>query len=208
MKRLWPPFALLVCASFASAPAVLADALRPEEIARLERGETVTHPQNLDENGRRYVGGVTYTIIEISADELLTLLDNDQAYLEVLPRTKRVQKIASDASNLWVLLHQGTSLIDASYTLHVRKEPLEARVRFWVDLTRPHDIEDAWGFFRWNRIRPGAVLLTFGTLVDLGVGLLRSLYEERLRAAMLEVPQRLRRYVQKTRGATAWPSGS
>jgi len=168
----------------------------------------VVRPQTLEVENRRYVGGVTYTLIEATPERLLALLDDEAAYVEVLPRTKQAERVAGDASNVWMLLHQGNALVDASYTMHVTKEPLASRVRFWVDLTRPHDIEDAWGYFRWQPARPGVLLVTFGTLFDLGVGVLRSVYEERLRKVILEVPQRLRRYVAKTDSQAPWASGS
>ena len=202
MKRAAGALTLLVALVLGGARAAHAGTLTPDELARLDRGETVSRPQDLEEYGRRYVGGVTYTFVDTTADELLALLDDDEAWLEVLPRTKHAQRIAGDASNVWVQLHQGNALVDAAYTLHVQKEPAASRVRFWVDLTRPHDVEDAWGFYRWQDVRPGRVLLVYGALVDPG-GVLRSMYEERLRAAMLEVPQRLRRYVAK-KGASAW----
>ena len=189
--------------------------LSTNDRARLQAGQTITRPQNYEEEGRRYVGGVTYTVVEASPEELLGLLEQDEAYLEVLPRTKHVERLGGDRDNLWVLLHHGNALVDAQYVLHVLREPARNRVRFWVDLHKPHDIEDAWGFFKWQELAPAQgrsrVLLTYGALVDVGIGMLRSLYEERVRDAMLSVPQRLRLYVDKLRAAGAlarWRSAS
>lgn len=49
-------------------------------------------------------------------------------------------------------------------------------------------------------------LLTFGVLVDMGPGLARALYEERMRAAMLGVPQLVRQYVARTVRRKAVPT--
>jgi hypothetical protein len=68
-------------------------------------------------------------------------------------------------------------------------------VRFWLDLTRPHGIDDAWGFFRYMPLGAGRVLLTWGALVDVGAGIVRMFFEERLRSAVLSVPERVRGYM-------------
>ena len=42
-------------------------------------------------------------------------------------------------------------------------------------------------------------LLTYAILVDVGPGIVRDLFEERVRAALLSVPQLVRRYVAEGR---------
>ncbi|WP_394827476.1 hypothetical protein [Pendulispora albinea] len=187
-----------------------AEGLSQAELLRIERGETVVRPQTLDLEGHRYVGGVTYTIVAATPEELTALMDDESAYGQVLPRAKFVRRLdrtrdrsTPDASrDAYMEVHHGNALIDAAYTLHLKKEPEHARIRFWVDLSRPHDLEDAWGYFRYAAL-PGdggpRVLLTYGALVNLGNGIVRSLYEERIRVAMLSLPQRLRDYVARTR---------
>jgi len=178
--------------------------LTQQEVARIERGETVARPQILDFEGHRYVGGVTYTIVDLATDELIALMDNESAYGHVLPRAKFVKRIRVDGPDVYMEVHHGNALIDAAYTMHLKQEPEQSRIRFWIDLSRPHDVGDAWGFFRYQALSaatPSAtprLLLTYGALVDLGESILRSLYEEKVRVAMLSLPQRLRRYVGRT----------
>src|SRR5690606_5173265 len=98
-------------------------------------------------------------------------------------------------------LAQGNALMEAEYTIRVRRTRNEAR--FWLDPSRPHGIDDAWGFFRYQPF-VGAngeprVLLTYGVLVDMGPGIVRELFEERVRAALLSVPQLVRREVAELR---------
>ncbi|WP_394841635.1 hypothetical protein LZC95_31750 [Pendulispora brunnea] len=179
------------------------NALTEAELARIERGETVVRPQTSHLDGHRYVGGVTYTIVPVSAEELLALVDSETAYAEVMPRAKFVKRLQFGPEGGYMEVHHGNAFIDAAYTMHLKKEPAESRIRFWVDLSRPHDVEDAWGFFRYAPLPSGGageprMLLTYGVLVNLGDGILRSLYEEKVRTAMLSLPQRLRRYVSRT----------
>ncbi len=181
--------------------AASAASLSADENVRLMHGETIARPQTVvrGEEGH-YVGGVTYTVVDARAGELASLLEDVDAYLQILPRTKRARIVGTAGDDIFIELSQGNALYETSYTLRVRKDPTRREVRFWLDPSRPHGIADAWGFFRYEplaQVTPGVprVLLTYGILVDLGPGLVRDLFEERLRAMMLSVPQRVRAYV-------------
>ena len=199
---------LIGCALLAPlslAPTVAhAEALSSAENARLMRGETIQREETIQRSeNQRYVGGVTYTVVEATADELGALFDDVGAYQEILPRTKHASIVGTEGSDFFVELRQGNAIAEAAYTIRVHRAVLPGgvrEVRFWLDPTRPHGIDDAWGFFRYEplaQVSPGIprVLLTYGVLVDLGPGIVRDLFEERLRAMMLSVPQRLRQYV-------------
>lgn len=206
-------FALLVASALSAPRETSADSLTPVEIDRLGRGETVVRPSMLHVDGRRYVGGVTYTVLEATPDDLLALVEDEASYLEVLPRAKFAQRIRSRDPHILVEMHHGNALIDAAYTLRLEKDPADTRIRFWIDPTRPHDVEDAWGYFRYANLPSSSagaprLLLTYGVLADLGAGALRSLYEDRVKAAMLTVPQRLRKYIHKRLGRESAEGGA
>lgn len=183
-----------------------AEGLTAAEQGHLARGETVVREQDLSRGERRYVGGITYTVLDTSAAEISALLEDVDAYRKVLPRTKRARLVETDGRDRLVELVQGNALVEAEYTIRVRKERTDGAAqeyRFWLDPSRPHGIDDAWGFFRLEPFAgPGGeprVLLTYAVLVDVGPGLVRDLFEERLRAALLSVPQLVRRHVADLR---------
>lgn len=197
MRRLIFTAALLVSATVGTA--ARADGLLAWESARLERGETVIREQTVERGDRHYVGGVTYTVLDVSAAELSALLDDVSTYRHLLPRTKQARQVGTDHGDALVELVQGNALYEATYTIRVRKTGRE--MRFWLEPTRPHEIDDAWGFFRLEPFTSPSgeerVLLTYGVLVDVGPGIVRELFEERVRAAMLSVPQLVRRFVAR-----------
>jgi hypothetical protein len=84
----------------------------------------------------------------------------------------------------------GSAIVQVSYVLRVHRDG--AVVRFWMDESREHDIEDAWGFFRAEPTGDGRTFVTYGILVDMGDGLLRDLFETRMRQLALEVPDMVR----------------
>jgi hypothetical protein len=175
-----------------------------DEADRLDRGETVVFDQSLDRGKHHYVGGTTYTIIEASKPELDALFVDMNAYRQLLPHTKEARLIGVNDNDIFVELRQGNSLLQTSYTLRVRREVEGSQAagsvyRFWLDRSKPHGIEDAWGYFRLESLPDGPngaprVLLTYGILVDVGPGIVRDLFEERLRQLALTVPQHLRQY--------------
>lgn len=199
---------LAVLAVVSLAPAARADALSEQESIRLTRGETVVR-EHTWEPGRsaRFVGGVTYTVVDAAPAEIGAMFDDVDAYRRVLPRTKRARFVGVEANgDRLVELVQGTSLVEATYTLRVRQDSrtgARREVRFWLEPNRPHEIDDAWGFFRMDPFTGPSgeqqVLLTYAILVDIGQGLVRELFEERVRAALLSVPQLVRRYVAEGR---------
>ncbi len=190
---------LLVRPSLAApAPPVAQD-----EAVRLDQGETVTYEQTVEERGHRYVGGLTYTVIDATPAELSRLFEDVGAYRQLLPRTKQARLVGQNAGDFFVELRQGNSLVEASYTIRVHPQvdatTGTAEYRFWLDRSKPHGIDDAWGYFRVQQLSDGAsgaprALLTYGILVDVGPGLVRDLFEGRLRALALTVPQLVRQY--------------
>lgn len=189
---------IALAVALGAAPAK-ADALTVDESAQLSRGDTVIRAQTLERGEHRYVGGVTYTALDATVGELDAIFDDVATWQKILPRTKSAVKVGERDGDILVELRQGSSLFETSYTIRVRKDAASGCVRFWLDPSRPHGIDDAWGFFRVAALADGRALVTFAVLVDMGDGLGRALFEERVRAATFAVPQRLRGYVAQLR---------
>ncbi len=182
-----------------------AQPLDTREQARLGRGETIVRNETLERGDHRYVGGVTYTVVDATAADLDALFADVASWKKVLPLTKAARIVGREDGDVFVELTQGNALVSADYTIRVRRTGAE--VRFWLDPSRPHQIDDAWGFFRMEAFTAeggeAKVLLTYGILVDVGPGLVRDLFEERVRTAMLSVPQRLRHHVDQLKRVAA-----
>jgi hypothetical protein len=167
-----------------------------QETARLARGDTLTYEQTVEQPNHHYVGGITYTVVDASSSELTALLEDVRAYRQLLPHTKQARLVGVNGDDFFVELRQGTALLETAYTIRVRREEGGSLFRFWLDPTKPHGIADAWGFFKVSPLQDGTprVLLTYGILVDVGPGIVRDLFEERLRTLVLAVPQLVRQY--------------
>lgn len=191
-------------------PDVLVPAAVLSDETRLADGQTLSYPQTVVRHGKRYVGGVAYTVVNASVGELTSMLADPSAYRQVLPHARDARLMGTDDGDQLVEITQGLAFVQAAYTLRMRTDGDQRRVRFWVDRGKPHDVDDAWGFFRVETLADAAdgsprVLLTYGILVDLGPGLIRDFFEARIQASLLTVPQLLREYAALRFRAGAHP---
>ena len=197
--------AVVALAVTAAEPVARADGLSPAEDARLQAGETIVRAQTLEHDGKRYVGGVTYALVDAPPEALTRLVDDVATWRRILPRTRDVSRVDDGDGKQRVELTQGTALLHTTYTIVVARDPDEVpggprTTRFWLDPSHPHGIDDAWGFLRLEPAPRGRTLVTWGVLVDVGDGFVRHFFEERIRALALTVPQRVQAWAGEKNG--------
>jgi hypothetical protein len=177
-----------------------AGSLTPAEKERLDRGEVVTRTFDVDLPGGEYIGGLAYVIIPAPPAEVMSIFLDPNSYGHIFPLTQEA-RVAGRAGDDWfVYIRQGGRRASGEYTVRVRRET-PSLVRFWMDPGRPHDIGDCWGFFRVDPTKDGRTLLTYGALLHLEFGVIKLLFQEKIRAYALETPALVRRYVEERRGA-------
>jgi hypothetical protein len=191
-------FAAVAAVSLASATAH-GGGLSSAEVERLQRGDTVAREQTLSRGEDRYVGGVTYTMIDARVGEIERLLADVREWPRFLPRTREARQVGTASGDALVEVAHGSGLLQVRYTIRVHR--VGNVVRFWMEPTRPHDILDVWGFFRADPSESNRTLCTYGILIDMGAGLLRDLFEKRVRELALTVPQRVRGLFLERRAA-------
>ncbi|HTQ45485.1 MAG TPA: SRPBCC family protein [Polyangiaceae bacterium] len=167
-----------------------ADGLTSDESTRLVRGDVVTRTQQLDRGPRHYVGGVSYAIVDATPAELAALVDDVSAWRRILPRTREARRIGTDGGDVLAEITHGSLFVSVGYTMRLHREGNE--VRFWLDRTRPHDIDDAWGYIRSQPMADGRTLVTWAILVDMGNGMLRDMFESKVQQMALTVPERVK----------------
>ncbi len=163
-----------------------ADSLSTTEVDKLLRGDSVARTQALHRGARKYVGGVTYKIIDAAPEDLASLLDDVGDWGRFLPKTRDAHRAGEVGGDPLVQITHGSALVQVGYTLRVHRDG--SSVRFWMDRGRAHDIEDVWGFFRAAPLADGRTLVTFGILIDMGDGVLREMFENRVQELALEIP--------------------
>jgi hypothetical protein len=155
----------------------------------------VAKPMRFAAAGGHYVGGVSYQVVDARPEVVLAALSDVTNWSEALPRTKSAQLVDSSHGLARVELVQGSALVDARYTVVIERTESDT-IRFWLDPTRPHDIRDVWGFFRVKPMPGGRSLITVGAALDLGDGLARLLFEDKIARLMLRAPRQIRAFVE------------
>jgi carbon monoxide dehydrogenase subunit G len=171
------------------------DALTPQQVDALHRGDHVAFPREFERLGGRYVGGVAYQIVEAPPHLVLDAVRDPSQLRRILPRARSVTRVDADGPQRFVV-EQGNDWVQAEYTVTLEESPTRDEIRFFLDATRPHDVEDVYGFFRVEPLGQGHTLVSMGVALDLGPGLVRMLFEKRVQALMLETPRLMRDVVE------------
>jgi hypothetical protein len=165
--------------------------LTAAEQEALANGATVTRPIEGDPGGQHWVGGVAYQIVRATPHEVLAALESVDTLPELLPRTKSARVVGVDGGEAFVELVQGSDMAEATYTIRFRREG-DAELKFWLDPTRPHDIDNVWAV-PWGNDH---TLVTVAVALDLGPGIVRMLFEDRIQQTILDTPRRIRDFVE------------
>lgn len=177
--------------------------LTPEQNQTLLAGGRIEELMEIERQGQRYVGGVSYALVRAEPRQVFDVLNQLHTLSEVLPSTRSTRVIDRAGNRVRVELEQGNSVVSSTFTVFFQLEPPEGRddphvVRFWLDPSQPHSIDDAWGFFRATRYDAEHSLVSVGALVNLGPGMLRMLFEQRIQRSILRMPKRIRDTVERT----------
>jgi hypothetical protein len=193
---------LIVLSLFGASPASAAQAeLSETEMAALEAGRPVVREETVERAGHRYIGGVSYIVINAPAAQVTATLGDVRTYRQILPSTRSVRWIAlSRTGDALIELEQGNAIAHGKYTVRIRHDApavdnAAAIFRFWLDPRYSHDFPDANGFFRVEP-RGDRTLLTCLVRVDLGPGLFQRLFESRVRKTALSTPMLVKSYVE------------
>jgi len=186
---------LLVLVS-APAKATPAPAFSPAEREALLGGDIVPRPMHFDTEAGSYVGGLSYSIVHAPAATVLVALSNVETLPQALPRTKSARLIDVRGAEARVELVQGTGALEASYTVRIERVPGRSELRFRLDPTRPHDIDDVFGFFRVEPFGEGKSLVTVAAALNLGSGVASLFFSDAIERTVLSAPRQIRDYVE------------
>jgi hypothetical protein len=127
---------------------------------------------------------------------VLAALASTESLPRALPSTKSATMLSREGRRARVELVQGKAPFLVRYTVVLEQTESGNTIRFWLDPARPHDIDDVWGYFRVESFAPGKSLLTVAAALDMGPGLARALFEDRVERSILRTPSRIRSFVE------------
>ncbi|HEY6727150.1 MAG TPA: SRPBCC family protein, partial [Polyangiaceae bacterium] len=174
------------------------DRLSAAEWDRLRAGERIEHPKRFSAGDAKYVGGVSYQLVAADPDQVLHALLDPEQLRQMLPHTQHIAVVGRGYPARGLTLEQGNDLVSASYSVSLSHDLERREVRFWLDHSRPSDIDDVRGFFRVEPSDDGRSLITVAAALDLGPGLARLLFENALERLILATPTQMKGVLEAT----------
>ncbi len=184
-----------VCAITGATPAAIAAtaAFTEQETRDLDAGHAVIHTIDYARGAHRYVGGLSYEIIEAAAADLSTIVRDVSRGEDLLPHLVEARVVSIAPSGLTtVAFTHAFGPFSGSYALVMAFSEGGNLGRFWISPSDGGVVSDGWGFIRLTPLADAhRTLVTYALLFDLGPGVLRSLFETKIRDLALQYPARL-----------------
>lgn len=168
----------------------------------LEAGAVVTRPLDFDRNGSHYVGGIAAGLVPATPERVLAAIHDAAALKKMLPNTKYVALVDSDGASRRIELLQGSSIVQAKYTVELSPDGRPGELGFKLDRSRPHDIDDVYGYFKVERFDDERSLVTVAAAVDVGSSFTVMLFGKKVQDVILSTPHKMREYFSRADAAT------
>jgi len=163
--------------------------------------QSVTHATTFNRDGREYLSGISYQLVDMKADELFGLLQRvDHTLPRALPATHKARYVGNSGDLPLVQLIHGNAFLSGTYTVLWQPEAAAKEVRFWMAPELPHDVNDIYGFFRITPVDNGRrSLVTVAVAVDLGSGG-KAAYAGTVQEIILKSARYVGKFVDRRRG--------
>ncbi len=170
--------------------------LTKKEQSRLEGHWDAQRRFYMKVGGRKYLGGLSYQVSDHSCSRVWSLMENPvDHYARALPATRSVERADRKNPNKLLVTH-GTALINGSYTVDFHADDENYVAKFWLDQSRPKDVEDVFGYIKLSHFQDSRCLITVGVAVDPGEGLVASLFSGMIQNYVVRSAGRIARYAR------------
>jgi ribosome-associated toxin RatA of RatAB toxin-antitoxin module len=135
-------------------------------------------------------------IIHAPIEVVYAVLDDPKAYWTILPWVRDAKGLGrSPEGDLLITMVHGMPLINADYTMRVRKGEGHT-ARMWIDREFPHSIAEAHGEATFTEAPDHTTRVQFHMSADLGRGSLLWMFSPRIRSEMGKIPSLLRKHAE------------
>lgn len=184
---------VMLSGSVAQAVPLAGATLSRAEREALLAGEVVSRPMQFETESGSYRGGLSYSLVHAPAAAVLAALSNVDTLPQALPHTKTARLLDVRGGLARVeLVHGGGT----TYTVRIQRSSHGSELRFWLDPSQPHDINDVFGFFRVEPFVDGKSLITVGAALDLGSGPTQWFFSDAIVRTVLSTPGQIRNFVE------------
>jgi hypothetical protein len=168
----------------------------------LAAGAVVTRPLDFDRGDSHYVGGIASGLVPAAPERVLAAIHDVAALAAMLPNTKQVALVDASGPTRRIELLQGNSLVEAKYTVKLSPDGRPNELGFHLDPSRPHDIDDVYGYFKVERFDDKRSVVTIAAAVDVGSSFSTMLFGKKVQDVILSTPHRMRDYFARAEQST------
>jgi hypothetical protein len=143
-----------------------------------------------------YIGGVSYQVVRASPADVISALASVESLPRALPRTESAKLVSRRGPSATVELTQGKAPFLVTYSVRLEQAPSGTALSFWLDPSRPHDVRDVFGYVRVTPFGPDQSLVTLAVALDIGPGIGRALFTDRIERIILRAPAKIREFVE------------
>lgn len=175
--------------------------LTDAERTSLTNGETVTRPVTERRGNLSLMGGISYQVIDLPVDAVWRALNADSSeYEHMLPKVESARETERDGNRTRsIRFTHEVGPVSARYVMDFTYDHRRKIVQFRLDDDQPHTIRAGWGFLRARAWGGDKTLLTFGTMVDVGRGMITGLVRPTLHHWILRIPWTVMRHLHANR---------
>lgn len=183
-------------------PTANAVSFSKREKALLAAGKAVRKP--MEKSGvDGFYGGSGFTVINAPSDVVWEAIRDWNSYSKVFPNTVDVQEVSRKNGKSLVRMELGHKLLSVSYHVEVDTNRDENKISFHLVKSRPHDIEEAKGYWKLFPQEGGTTLVAYVVAVQVPMGVVNLLGDNmssKLSRGLLNLPRNLRKWVESPKG--------
>jgi ribosome-associated toxin RatA of RatAB toxin-antitoxin module len=167
------------------------------ELERLKAGKAVRKP--LAKAGDKgFYGGSGFALIDAPPEQVWEAILDFGSYARVYPKTVDVREVSRKGDRSLVRMQLGHELISVSYFVEVTANRSRWQLDYKLVTDRPHDIEEAYGYWRLFPQSDGRTLAAYVVAVRVPMGLVNLIpqsMERKINRTLLGSPRYLRDWV-------------
>ena len=174
-----------------------------KEITRLKDGKSVFRPLPTSRKNGFY-GGTGFAVINAPMDVIWKAIQDWSSYPKAYPNTVRVEEVSRKGNRHLVKMELGHKLLRIIYYVEVDFDKKQRKIKFKLVANRVHDIEATHGYWRFFPQKNGSTLVAYVVAVRVPMGVINLLpesVERKLEGGLLNIPTRLKRWIEGSNGA-------
>ena len=174
-----------------------------KEINLLKNGKPVFRPLSTSRNNGFY-GGTGFAIINAPMHIIWKAIQDWASYPKAYPNTIHVEEVSRKGNRHLVKMELGHKLLRITYFVEVEFDKARRKIKFKLVTNRAHDIDATNGYWRFFPQKNGSTLVAYVVAVRVPMGVINLLpesVERKLEGGLLNIPTRLKRWIEGSNGA-------